>query len=644
MNELLKPTDGHKEPSGLERLLSWVFQILTFYVFPYVVTGCVVVISLLYLIVWLSAGFLVVAYITLGFYLFMVGGSIVIWYLINHPGLSWFVKYPSLYSLVQVLDFLFKWLRLFHARLLAEAKRLIVLKKQLVVWSAKKFGELSVSKQIVITALAVLLFVPLMIWMFTTTVDTVKDKWPYGVSRSEMTPEELATRKRNRIDAALWAVWGKPNAVANAKCMNQYKKLIDDEALKNGLTPERLEAQLFVESSCNTDQINPNSGAAGFAQIMLSVGCEENLVMDTKFCRSVLASGGKIKFLPKNEKIVDRRLDPKFAIPVAAKIIGKATKYWGDEHWAFVQYHMGIGNQRKLVMFYLDETRPGWRKNFPANFDQTKDPDGVIPTAIRNFGITYDDIFFRCTPKFTPKTYSHLRRLSDDSATYVYTGLAAMKGFALMRSDYTAFEQMVRNQQDPDGGFTNRPMRSWFSDDEARYHYSSDVEKAIDRGELVPVPNNPTNGFVLRTEGSSKIGECDPGNEQKYYFTKKATLGMILFIAARMKELQADRFEVTGLVRTNWMYDDKRCLPNTSPRTHVIGSAFDIGANINGQPMSEKTKRSLMFVLRDLKTDGIIDHIPEGTAFHIVYNPDFEDFFIGIYDAYVNGESLVDMP
>lgn len=643
MREFRRIGDGTNGASWFENVLAQITLILGFYVFPYILSGCLAVLALLYLVIWVSAGFSVVFWTTVLVYVVLLGGSVGLWYLVQNPQLSWFQKLPFLYQAVQKLDWVFGWLRRFHGMLFIEAKRitpiLVKKKKQLALWAGSKFWALPLKTKLAVTGVVVLTLVPAMLLVSVKTVQTVQSKWPYGANRSTMTSEELAVRKENRINHALWAVWGKQNSKDNAKCMDQYRDLIWAEAARNSLTPERFEAQMFVEAMCKTDQINQISGAAGFTQLMLDVGCEEGLVMDKTFCKQVLKPGSKIKFIPKEKKIEDRRLDPKFAIPTAAKILGKAAKYWGDENWSYVQYHMGVGNLRNLVMDYLDETRPGWRANFPANFSNTSDPNRSIPQAIALYGISYDDIFFRCNPKTTPKTYRRLYKMSDDSATYVYTGLAALKGLNLMRTDYPAFEQMVSEQQDPDGGLSNRPMRAWWSDKDAKYKNLADIIAATNRGELVSVKNDPSFGFVLRTSGPSRIAQCDSGNEEKYYVTRKATAGMIYFIAAKTKELGAEPLEITGLVRTHWMYDGIKCLPDTQPRTHVIGVAFDIGAMINGKPMSSKTKQALIFVIRDLRADGLIDRIDESSADHIVYNPEFEQFFESIYDDVMSGSS-----
>lgn len=650
MQEFKKLTDGTTGASHFDRVLARVMVILSLYILPYVLTACVVIITLVNIVVWVLMGFVWVFWLAFLIYSILIFGSYGLGKLTSNPDYKIFEGREWLYRVVQILDLGMKWIRKFHNLLFIEAKKvgifLIRQKAKLLVWSAQKFWALPRKYKVMITfavALVVTLSVSTSLYISVKTVQTAVAKYEaYGKNRDQMSNDTMMARKENRINFSLWAVWGKPNAVKNAQAMENFKSLIYSEARKNGITPERLEAQLFVESASKTDPVNNISGAAGIAQIMLTVGCEEGLVMDKAFCSLVAKSAGTqnpIKFIPKDKKIEDRRLDPNYAIPTAARIIGKGAKYWGDENWAYVQYHMGIGNERKLAMYFLDETHPGWRSAYPANFDNKSDPNRSIPKALEQYNITYDDIFFRCSPNGTPKTYAHLYRMADSTATYVYTGLAALKGFDLMRNNPSAFQAMVAAQQDPDGGVSNRPMRAWYSDGAAKYNNLSDVANAVKTGELVPVPNNASNGFVLRTSGADRIGECDPGNEAKYYFTQKATLGMIYFIASKTQELGADPFEVTGLVRTNWMYDVKKCLPDTKPRTHIIASAFDIGFFIKGQPKSETTRQALIFVIRDLLADGLIDRIDEGKADHIVYNPEFQKFFEDIYNDKLSGSS-----
>lgn len=619
--------------NGSNKDLSWLFFKLSSYLAIIVVIGGAVVLALLYIFLWSIIGFwsIIALFAVVTATRWSVGKLV-----INPPG--WVQHRPRLYKTILMLNSVLIWV----------TKTVEVLHRvqaRAVMALGRRFLALPSKTKIIIAVAATLIFIPLSFFVTWKTIEVVRTRLPYGKQRFTMTAEQLVERKANRIKMAKFAVWGKDGAVNSAQCMEQYQSLIYAEARKNGITPERFEGLLFVEGFCNPSQINPKSGAAGMAQLMLDVGCEEGLVMDKGFCSEVLASNGKIKFIPKSKNIEDRRLEPQYAIPVAAKILGKAKAYWGDENWTFVEFHMGVGNLRKLVMSFFDEARLGWRRKYDADFSQVKDPNKAVPKEITKSGITYDDIFFRCTPTDTPKTYKLLFSLADSSATYVYTGLAATEGFTLMRTDKAAFLKMVAEQQDPDGGTANRPMRAWWSNKAAQLNTRSDIASAVSSGQLVAVQSNSSYGFILRTSGGDRIGQCDPGNESAYYFTRKATAGLIYIMASRTRELGGDPLEVTGLVRTNDMYDKpvrkngQGCLPQTQPRTHVIGSAFDIGASINGRPMSKKTRDAWEFVIMDLRADGVIDRIKEGIADHIAYNPAFEKDLEDAYDRVVSGGS-----
>ncbi len=624
--------------NGTANDFGWVITKLSWYLFAGLSIGSAIALALLYVYLWWEYGF----FGLLGFFTLLIFSRWGVAQLVQRP--KWFEMRPRLLASLRVVDQFFGWLHrkmgFLHAM---HARGIKLIGKTFIALPGKvKFG---------ITLAALVIFVPLSLYVTWNTVEVVRAKLPYGKSRYLMTPEELAARKVNRVNMAKFAVWGKQDADKSAGCMEKYQTLLYAEAQKQGLTPQRVEGQLFVEAFCDADIVNSKSGAAGMAQLMLTVGCERNLVMDKAFCGKVFAAArteskkDDIYLIPKNSGIEDRRLNPDYAIPVAADIMGDSARYWGNENWAYVEYHMGMGNLKKLVMYYLDETTPGWRKTYPANFNHISDPDRSIAKAVQIAGITYDDIFFRSTPDRTPKTFQLLFNLADSSATYVYTGLAATEGFALMRSDKKAFLAMIKEQQDPDGGIANRPMRAWWGNAGAKYQTRADIAAATQSGELVPVKSRSDLGFILRTSGADRIGECDAGYESSYYYTRKATAGLMFLFFSRVKEYGGDDAEVTGLIRTNEMYDKPLrkngagCLPQTQPRTHVIGVAFDIGARIKGAPMSKKTRDAVEFVLMDMRADGLIDRIKEGTADHIVYNPAREAELEEVYDRVMGGAS-----
>lgn len=611
---------------------SWFFTKFSYYLLATVAIGSAFVLAMLYVYLWWTLGF----WATLGILTLLILARWSTGQIVDNP--HTLAEYPKLLTATKYtnegLVYVTQKMGVLHA-----------MHGKFIKAVGFRVMQLPTKWKVSIAVVSSVIFLSTSLFVSWKTVTVVKAKLPYGKERFTMSPEQLAERKLNRVKQAMFAVWGKEGAANSAQCMEQYKTLIYTEARKNGITPERFEGLLFVESFCNPKQINESSGAAGIGQIMLSVGCERGLVMDKAFCVQVLASEGKIKFIPKDKNIEDRRLYPQYAIPVSAQILGEGKIYWGDENWAFVEYHMGIGNLRKLVIIYFDETANGWRTKYPAKFNQKQDPNNSVPAEIKVRGITFDDIFFRCTPIDTPKTYKLLFSLSDSSATYVYTGLAATEGFALMRSDNKAFIAMVADQQDPDGGTANRPKRAWWSDKDAKYNTLADIKAAISAGTLVPVPDDPKYGFVLRTSGADRIGECDAANAASYYYTRKATVGLMFLMMSRTMELGADTLEATGLIRTNEMYDKpvkkngNGCLPKTQPRPHVIGVAFDVGANIKGKPMSKKTRDAWEFVIMDLRADGVIDRTKEGIADHIDYNPAFEKELEEIYYRVVGGNS-----
>lgn len=637
MKEFRQIGDGTNGASWFENVLAQITLILSFYVFPYILTGCLAVLALLYLVIWVSAGFSVVFWMTVLVYVVLLGGSVGLWYLVQNPQLSWFQKLPFLYQAVQKLDWGFGWLRRFHGMLFIEAKRitpiLVKKKKQLALWAGRKFWALPLKTKLAVTGVVVLTLVPAMLLVSVRTYVEVKNKLPYGANRMQLTDAEVEERTKIAIQAMDWAVWGQSDIETKVACMDQYRELIYWSAQQHGISRTKFEALIFVESGCDAKAYNSDSGAAGLAQILVSTGRELGLI----------DSAYKIQPPDKADSKKDRRYDPNFAIPAAAKFIASRQKYWGDEILAFEEYHLGQGNFRVLISTYLDETNPNWREKYPKTFSQTADPDRVIPRAMVDFKLTYFSIFFRRTPKHTPKTSAFLLKKSDFTTTYIFSILSAEKGFALKASDSAEFAKFLESQREPSGDVATNRFRTAYADKEATYNTVADLEKAISRGEIVPVPLKGA-GYSLRVEGNNPIGECDLVNQKSYLYTWKSTAGQMMYLTARMKELGAQDVEITGLVRTNkkWyepVNGQKACLPNTQPRTHVIGAAFDIGININGKRMSKKTEDILRFMLSDMLIGGQLSWIPEGKAFHVVVMPDAAVNYEQVYDSVMSGAS-----
>lgn len=639
MKEFRQIGDGTNGASRFELLWAKVLFAFTFYVAPWLFTAsAVLVFILLPMVVWISAGISTLVWMILGVYTLLFGASYLFSYLYRHPDHKVFAGRQWLHTpVVAVLNFLMGWIRKGHNLLFHEAKRVSIFlvrkKKELLIWSAKKFLAAPLKSRIFVTVGVAMILVPATMYVLVGTYVEVKNKLPYGANRMQLTDAEVEERTQIAIQAMDWAVWGQSDIDAKIACMDKYRDLIYRSAKQNGISQTKLEALIFVESGCDAKAYNSDSGAAGLAQILVSTGRELGLI----------DSAYKIQPPAKADPKKDRRYDPNFAIPAAAKFIASRQKYWGDEILAFEEYHLGQGNFRVLISTYLDETNPTWREKYPKTFSQTADPDRVIPRAMSDYKLTYFSIFFRRTPKHTPKTSAFLLQKSDFTTTYIFSILSAEKGFALKASNPTEFAKFLESQREPSGDVATNRFRTAYADKEATYNTVADLEKAISRGEIVPVPLKGM-GYSLRIEGNNPIGECDLSNQKSYLYTWKSTAGLLMYLTARMKELGAQDVEITGLVRTNkkWyepVNGQKPCLTNTQPRTHVIGAAFDIGININGKRMSKKTEDILRFMLADMLIGGQLRWIPEGYAFHVVVMPDAAQNYEQVYDSVMGGAS-----
>jgi hypothetical protein len=622
--------DGTKDFNWwINHLIALFTVYVTAYAFTALMVICGIIVGVCYIIMWWYGGYQTII-------LFLAGMFVLTWLSVSlskHPEYKLFQNYRWLYYTIAIagviLTYVVRFFGLAHYQYRLGLKWLWSRYNHKVFELLEVVKKMPLGKKLILATLVFVFLIPASYLLTDKTVETVnKVRAPYGKDRFKMTAEEMGERKQFRIKNARFVVWGQANSETNAECVLKYYSIIQAAAAKYNINPDRYLGLLMVEgAACDPDTINPESGAGGMNQIMVSVACEEGLIKDAAFCKTATIF---TKVVPKH--IIDGRLDPARSIPVGAKIIAANRDYWGNEDYAFAEYHMGRGNLRMLAVHYLDETQKGWDKEFPIDRSlvkvgntsvpriQIEDPNRSVPKGLSKYGITYDDIFFRHTPDRTPKTTAKLQSLSDSSSTYLYTGLAATEGLILKRTNPKEFQAMVKDQKDPDGGYANMIKRSWFSDKEAKFNDINDLKAARKLGELVPVPNDPRFGFVLRTTGPSRIAQCDAKNAKEYYYLKKATLGALYLLGARVKEYGGDPIEITGLMRTNAMYEG--CLPKTQPRPHVMGVAFDVGQYINGKPKSKATLLGYNFGARDMGLDGIIAKTKEDDSDHFDVNPD----------------------
>lgn len=202
-------------------------------------------------------------------------------------------------------------------------------------------------------------------------------------------------------------------AAATASRVLRYRPQIERAAKAAGVSPDRLEGLVFLESAGRPDVLAGGiEGAAGLTQILAETG--QNLLgmkVDTarsaSYTRRIAraTSVRRVAALQRARARVDERFDPAKALAATGRYLVMAKKKFGREDLAFVSYHMGMGNL-----------------------------DGVL-RAYGKGSVPYAQLYFDSTPLRHAAAYSRLSGFGDDSSNYFWKIGAAEAIMRLARTD-----------------------------------------------------------------------------------------------------------------------------------------------------------------------------------------------------------------
>ncbi len=521
---------------------------------------------------------------------------------------TYFEGHPFLARVAHLMAFASAWLLIAGVQMLAGTTSLIVIAFR---WFRAWFpNQTRLVKLSVVVGIAVfiswVMYILLFNWLFTETfeplVGTDNPPCVLGVQRVTMTPEERDLRVALIIESRKFWVLQDDNSVPGFEIVMQYRKDFEDAAAKYDVDPNDLEAIAQLESQGRTAVKSP-TGPTGLMQITKKTGTNLGLVINDSR---------------------DDRLDPRKAIFAAAKLLRELINFFGRRDFAIAAYHSSQQRVANLVKVYLSpkEVTNGGKKD------------------ITKYGLTYGDIYFRCTPYVNAGTYAEILRLMrevDSGPNYYFKAECIRKLFVLRRKSKTEFLHEVEKQKYNGRRASNRMWTFYREDDEA-FVSANDLRSSLRKGKIVAIPNDQKFGFTIRTEGKDAVGQMDLPNQDLYMATKPETAGCLLYIAHMLQELRNGRkrlvLEVTSVTRT---VDYQKKLSRFNPVAtkqlsfHVLGLAFDI----TKRGLSDQDMRDIQFVLEELDSTGFISWVPENAAYHVVVapNPDAISFFTGVYKA-----------
>jgi hypothetical protein len=333
---------------------------------------------------------------------------------------------------------------------------------------------------------------------------------PSGATRGEpvadpfaWTPErsgELARRAAAGTSHVLYTR-SPGGAVATAERVAPFRPLVERAAETAGVSPDLLEALVFLESGGRPDAQAPGGAeaAAGLTQILAEtgqnlLGMKVDVERSGRYTRRIAhaTKPKRIAALERARARVDERFDPAKALEATARYLTMARERFGREDLAFVSYHMGMGNLESVLAAYGAGRRP------------------------------YAELYFASTPTRHAAAYRKLASFGDDSSNYFWKLQAARDIMRVSRAD---------------PGELARRAAAHGTDEDGRRRMLLD---GAPQGDLRPLPNVPDD-TALTAEPDVEL--------------RPEALGVALYVGVKVRVIsQARALGVTQARDGGWTF------------------------------------------------------------------------------------------
>jgi hypothetical protein len=388
-------------------------------------------------------------------------------------------------------------------------------------------------------------------------------------------------------------------AAATAQRVARWRPQVETAAGEAGVSPDELEALVFLESAGREDAMaGSTEGAVGLTQILAEtgqnlLGMRIDVARSRRYTRRIrrdllrghLPAVGRLRAARAR---VDQRFDPARALAATARYLKLAKARFHREDMAFVSYHMGMGNLESVLRAY--GTEPGDKS------------------------VSYTRVYFDSTPLRNKAAQLKLASFGDDSSNYLWKLAAARRIMQLHRKDpaelaRTEAAQTAKNSAEE----VLHPAAS-------TPHFSTpaQLQKAWKDKDIVAFPDNPR-VTGLRRDG--RMGELAP-QRALYRGLRPEALATALYIGAEVRALSGDApLTVTSTVRDDAY--QRRLISRNREATrnfslHTTGWAFDIARSYR----SKRQALAFQFVLDRLQTLDAIAWVREPGAIHVTAAPE----------------------
>jgi hypothetical protein len=396
---------------------------------------------------------------------------------------------------------------------------------------------------------------------------------------------------------------------ATARRTDSFRALVEGAVDGSGFDADLVEAIVFLESGGRPEVIAGDDpvAAAGLTQILaetaqnflgMPVHLEESRRLTVRIAGAERRGSMAVAdHLRERRRRVDARFDPEQALAGTVRYLTIARQQLGRDDFAFVSYHMGIGNLTNVLRAYA-----------------SADPDVDVSGLVDDENLSWVRVFFDTAPDRNGAAHNLLARLGDDSPTYYWRVLAAQEIMRIYRDDPEQLQELDLLHGAKSSA--EEALHPPFETD--RFADATDVQRAWDAHVLQELPNEPVRlGFAI----DRTMGELAPQLGQQtdlYRGLRPEALAVLVYMAGRVKEIggATQPLGVTSAVR-----DDayQQLLRDDNPEAahgyslHTTGYAFDIRRRYESGAQAQ----AFQFLLDDLTARGLIAWIREPAAIHV---------------------------
>jgi soluble lytic murein transglycosylase-like protein len=414
--------------------------------------------------------------------------------------------------------------------------------------------------------------------------------------------EDFATRARRGVAHPLYTQ-SPGGAGATAARTMRWRARVEDAAAEAGVSPDRLEALIFLESAGRPDAMAPGGleGAVGLTQILAEtatsfLGMRVDVAASERLTRRIERARrrGRDRIATRLEirrAQVDQRFDPDAALAGAARYLRVARDRFGREDLAFVSYHMGIGNLEDVLEDYGARDVP------------------------------WVEVFFASTPYEHRAAYERLQSFGDDSATYFWRVEAAREILRLAREDPEELDRRASLHI----AKASAEERLHPPATTPRFQDADDLLDAWDAGDLRAFGPELAPLGLRRHRDMGELARRLDVPIGLYRGLRPEALALAIYVASHVRELNGGRgaLTVTSTVRDQ-AYQDLLVQRNREATRayslHTTGWSLDVLREYDSRPQA----LAFQWMLDRLRTLDVIAWVREPAAIHITAGPDAE--------------------